>query len=300
MTVLLTGANGFIGRNVHRLLLARGCDVVAVSRSMPSNGDGRWIEADLLQPGAADFLMDRVMPDRLIHLAWNATPGKFWRAEDNFDWVYASADLVRAFWRGGGGRAVVAGSCAEYDWTGSGCLAEQSLRSPATLYGASKDALNRLLSSLAAQNGHQLAWARVFWLYGPEDPPGRLVSDLAGGLAQGVAVACGDGSSQRDFLHVHDVARALVDLAWSDVSGDVNISSGHAVPVLDIIEKLAQISGRADLVQLGARATPQGEPPVLFGQNEILSNYLNFKPNYTLETGLRSTFDWWKNNYPSR
>lgn len=293
MTVLLTGATGFIGRHVHQLLLQRGHEVVAVARTQQPDRQGRWLYADILQPGATDYLLDAVKPNRLIHLAWNATPGRFWTSLDNLDWLASSLALVRGFWARGGGRAVVAGTCAEYDWRGSGYMEENSVRAPATLYGCSKDSLNRLLSSLAAQEGHELAWGRVFWLYGPHEPPGRLVSDIAKALTNGTPVACGDGASQRDFLHVHDVARAFVDLAWSDTTGDVNISSGKAVRVRDVIETLGRISGRADLIRLGARKQVIGDPPVIVGRNNVLSQSLHFTPAYTLDSGLQATFDWW-------
>ena len=55
-------------------------------------------------------------PTHLLHLAWYAEPGLFWRSPENLRWVEASLRLLRAFAEHGGQRAVMAGSCAEYAW----------------------------------------------------------------------------------------------------------------------------------------------------------------------------------------
>ena len=127
--VLLTGASGFIGRHVVPLLKSREFEVHAISRS----------RADLLIPGVAAALVESIRPTHLLHLAWNAEPGRFWTAPDNLDWVAASLGLHRSFAALGGGRAVFAGSCAEYDWTHSLLDEAATPCAPATLYGIAKD-----------------------------------------------------------------------------------------------------------------------------------------------------------------
>ncbi len=280
--VLVTGGGGFIGRHAVPLLRARGFEVLAPSHA----------EADLLAPGVAAALVARLRPTHLLHLAWNATPGRFWTAPDNLDWVAASLALHRAFAAAGGRRAVCAGTCAEYDWSHAELDEATTPCTPATLYGTAKDALRRLL--MASPEGVSLAWGRVFFLYGPGEAPGRLVSDVVTALLAGQEARCGEGLVQRDFMHVADVAGALVALLASDVTGPVNIASGECLPLRRVIDEAARQIGRPDLLRYGARPSPPGEPTRLAAATRRLREEVGFTPRFPLDAGLADTIAWWR------
>ena len=120
--VLVTGAGGFIGRWSVPPLIAAGYEVHAVvtrtaGRELPIELRGAEIHcADLLEPQAIDALMGAVRPTHLLHFAWIATPAVYWTSPDNTRWLAAGEHLLHAFHRHGGGRAVLAGTSAEYDW----------------------------------------------------------------------------------------------------------------------------------------------------------------------------------------
>src|SRR5205085_8625551 len=125
-----------------------------------------------------------------------------WTAPENVRWVEASLALLRAFAEAGGRRAVLAGTCAEYDWgAGDEVLNERNtpLR-PDTLYGAAKHGLHVVGAAQAAQVGFELAWGRVFFLYGPGEAPGRLVPAVARALLAGEPAKTTAGTQVRDFL----------------------------------------------------------------------------------------------------
>ncbi len=71
-----------------------------------------------------DALLARVAPSHLLHFAWIATPGMYWHSAENFRWLGASQHLLRRFRARGGMRAVMAGSCVEYDWSKVGVCIE--------------------------------------------------------------------------------------------------------------------------------------------------------------------------------
>src|SRR5262249_35683519 len=161
-----------------------------------------------------------------------------WCAPQNLDWVSASLHLARQFAEAGGRRLVVAGTCAEYAW-GPSCLVEgESACIPATLYGASKDALRRLLHMFGEVEQISVCWGRVFFPYGPGEKTGRLVRDAIASLLAGERFETSHGRQCRDFMHVEDVASAFALLADSDVRGAVNIGSGAATPVRAILEQI--------------------------------------------------------------
>jgi nucleoside-diphosphate-sugar epimerase len=288
--VLLTGASGFIGRHVADALLRAGLEVHAAVLPHEPVSDARLLvhEADLLDPLGAEGLVGRVRADCLLHLAWYAVPGKFWEAPENERWIGASLRLLRAFGETGGRRAVMAGSCAEYAWGDDAPLTEaDSTIGPGTLYGACKHATHVAAAAVARQLGVSLAWGRIFFLYGPGEAPGRLVSEVVGGLLRGHQVPTTDGSQRRDFMHVRDVAGAFAALLTSDVTGPVNIASGSAVPVREIVQTIAEEAGRPDGVLLGELPQRPGEPPTIAADVRRLTEEVGFAPKIDLRGGIR-------------
>ena len=296
--VLVTGASGFIGTHVLARLGQGGDTVHAVSRSgaPPAGVEAKgchWHACDLLQPAAAAELLRAVRPTHLLHLAWYAVPGRYLTAPENFAWARASLELLEAFQAVGGRRAVVAGSCVEYDWSHGLCSEEDTPRSYAQPYPACKNALRELLAAFAISTGMGWAWGRVFFLYGPHEPPGKLVASVINSLLAGEPAQCTEGSQRRDFLHVQDVADALVALLRSDFDGVVNIASGTAVSVKDLVTTIGRIMGRPELIHIGARAAPP-EPPLVVADTARLNRIIGWRPQLGLEQGLADAVDWWR------
>jgi nucleoside-diphosphate-sugar epimerase len=294
--VLVTGASGFIGRHAVPDLLARGYEVHTVGRRRLFDGIEavRQHSADLLVEAEMRRLIESIRPTHLLHLAWNVTPGQFWTALDNLDWVAASLKLSGAFAQAGGQRAVYAGTCAEYDWSCELLDETQTPLVPATLYGTAKRALHSLLESAANQTRVSTAWGRIFFLYGPNEAPTRLIAHVITALLQGEPALCSPCTQQRDLMHVEDVARAFVSLLESDWEGPVNVASGTCLPLRDAVLLIGELTGRPDLIRLGARPMPANEPGRLAGTTEVLNNRIGFQPRYKLRDGLEATVNWWR------
>ena len=294
--VLLTGACGFIGRHCIAPLLERGYAVHAVS----SNGTTRemhnvsWHRADILLAGSADALMERVKPTHLLHLAWYTEHGAFWTSPENVRWVEASLALLHAFVRVGGERVVMAGSCAEYDWTEGLCSEATTPLKPRTLYGVCKHSLQLVATAYATQTGLSSAWGRVFFLYGPHERPQRLVSSVVTALLTERAATCSEGNQIRDFLYVQDVASAFAAILDSTVEGPLNVGSGTHVSVRDVVTAIADKLGRRQLVQFNARKSDQNDPPLLIAETRRLRDEVGWCPQFTLSDGLDRTIAWWR------
>jgi len=288
--IFVTGAGGFIGRHALPALAARGFEVHAATRT-PLPG-ATCHAVDLMDAAATRALLNALRPSHLLHLAWSVAPGGFWTTRDNLDWVGATLSLYRAFVAAGGSRFVGAGSCAEYDWSPGAVAApldEASPCRPATLYGVAKDSTQRILAAAAALDGASLAWGRVFFLYGPGEKPGRLVSDTVARLLRGEAIDTTEGTQRRDFLHVADVAGALAALADSEVAGPVNIASGEDQPLRAFLGEIGRQLGRAELLRFGERPMPVGEPVQLVACMRRLRKEVGFTPRFTNESGIADT-----------
>ncbi|HYG46442.1 MAG TPA: NAD(P)-dependent oxidoreductase [Allosphingosinicella sp.] len=259
--ILLTGARGFIGAAVLRRLRTDGHEVVALT-SGRERGDGEWRQLDLLQAGEDEIarLVEEERITHCLHSAWYTNHSDYLVAEVNRDWVRASLRLEAGFRAGGGRRFAGLGTCLEYDQQApGGRLSERStpLR-PETLYARCKASLFEAL----AERGGDFAWARVFFVYGPGDRPGRLIPFILEGLAKGERVAARFGGLRRDYVHVDDLAGQLSRIAFAPVQGAINTGTGDAARLADIFALAGEMAGRPDLVEVNDR-TGAGEAAVI-------------------------------------
>lgn len=300
--VLVTGATGFIGRSTLPRLRELGYEIHATSTALDAASmetDVHWHRVDLLEDRRVTELMRVVRPTHLLHLAWYVVPSHYQSSLENLRWVRASLSLVEQFLRWGGRRVAVAGTCAEYNGCDEICREDVTPVRPAKLYGNCKHALHIMLESWSRQVGFSLAWGRLFLVYGPFEPRDRLVANVIRCLLNGEPARCTDGLQERDFLHVFDVAGALVSTLDSNVEGPVNIASGEAVAVRDVVVAVGDLLGREDLIRIGALPTPDWEPPRIVADVARLRDQVVWRPSYSLREGLENTVEWWKRQ-PSR
>jgi nucleoside-diphosphate-sugar epimerase len=213
-------------------------------------------------------------------------PGDYRTSPVNRQWLDASRRLVDAFVAAGGERAVFAGTCAEYDWSGGVCSELTTPIAPRDAYGQSKDALRRYVETVDCSS----AWGRIFFLYGPHEHPARLVPSLIRPMLAGEVAVCRQPALRRDFLHVDDVAAAFAVLLDSDACGPINIGSGDAVRLGDIAERIARLT--AGQVSFGGGS--DGDQTELVVADNARLRALGFAPAIDLERGLRETIDWWR------
>ena len=297
----MTGAGGFIGRSSLEALRAAGYEVHAVlSPQSAAPGGARVHRADLLDLGAIDHLIGAVRPTHLLHFAWIATPGLYSGSAENYRWLAASQHLLRSFRAAGGGRTVMAGSCAEYDWSRAQVCNERTSplashsKDAVSAYAECKLALQRDLEDFGRAQGLSTAWGRIFFQFGPHEHPQRLVASVIVNLLLGRDALCTHGRQLRSFLHVADVGCAFAALLNSEVAGPVNIGSGERIELAELLEAAARQIGRPELLKLGARSAPPGEPAVLLPDIGRLRDEVGFKPRWTLDAGLADAIDWWR------
>jgi nucleoside-diphosphate-sugar epimerase len=187
---------------------------------------------------------------------------------------------------------VMTGTCAEYD-TDLGYLRESGPTRPATLYAAAKLSLGMIAAIRAGQLGIGFSWARLFYLYGPQEDERRMVPSLIRALLENKPFKASSGRQVRDYLHVDDVASALGALAAARANGTFNVCSGEPVPVRELMGTLGRIAGRPDIIRFGELPDREWEPPFICGDSSRLRTATGWTPAYELEAGLRQTYDSW-------
>jgi dTDP-6-deoxy-L-talose 4-dehydrogenase (NAD+) len=273
-TVALTGATGFVGRQILHHLLEAGQDVRAIVLA------GEATDPRLLRPNVEIVKTSNLFAepietlrtyvegyDTLIHAAWYVEPGHYLASPLNLECLIGTLRLAEAFKAAGGHRFVGLGTCFEYD-VDAGLLSTATPLRPHTLYAASKTAVFQVLSHLLPLDGVEFAWCRLFYLYGEGEDERRLVPYLRQRLAAGESAELTSGNQIRDFLDVAEAGAMIAEIALGGRQGPVNICSGVPITVRKLAEKIADEYGRRDLLQFGARPDNAVDPPRVVGVRE--------------------------------
>lgn len=274
--ILLTGASGFVGRQIARSLVAAGHRPLLVLRpgSLPRTGLGAE-EADVVETpdlfGETIDWWSKTLAgvDNVIHAAWYVEPGKYLDAPENMRCVEGSLRMADAAARSAVRQIVGIGTCFEYRLPNDHITAEAAL-GPVTLYAAAKLALLRMLEKRVDGGPTVLTWARLFYLFGEGEHPARLFPMLHRKLSAGEPVALSSGDKIRDFLDVADAGRMIAGLVDTGQSGPVNICSGKAVTIREIAEGIADLYGRQDLLTFGTATVHPRDPMAVVGVPNVL------------------------------
>lgn len=284
MRVLLTGASGFIGHQMLKTLTDQGIEVVVIGRTRPSDCVN-FIEADLLNTIEFESLMRNVEATHLLHLAWYAEHGKFWTSLTNLRWVEATNRLVESFCKAGGLHVVIAGTCAEYDWSYGYCVEDTTPLNPATLYGVAKNSTRNLTMAICQQFQVRCAWGRIFLPFGKGEVDTRLVPSLVDVFKNKRAPFAINADANRDFLHVDDVAKGLRDLLIQDAHGAYNICSAQPTRLTELVLTLSRLLGCSPEPVLELAVSRPTEPSLLIGDNTKL-RALGWRSEISLQQGL--------------
>ncbi|MGR0481946.1 MAG: NAD-dependent epimerase/dehydratase family protein [Candidatus Electronema sp. V4] len=270
-TVLLTGATGFVGRQILKALTEQSSKVRLVVRDEKQGQieQADQIESVLVTP---DIFLETSRKlkeicngvDTFIHAAWYAEPGKYLQSPKNIDCLSGTLALAKACVQAGVRRFIGIGTCFEYDLS-IGYLSIDAPLKPTTPYAASKAATFLALSQYLAAAGVEFVWCRLFYLYGEGEDERRLVPYLRKRLAQGEIAELTSGTQVRDFLDVQEAGRLIAEIAQGKQQGPINVCSGQPITVRQLAEQIADEYGRRDLLHFGTRPDNLVDPPCVVG-----------------------------------
>lgn len=297
--VLVVGGNGFIGRHVLRHMLAAGAEVAVMDVTGPEPEFSRldWVTGSLTDE--ALFASAVGGCDRVIFLANSSLPGS---ANNDLSsevkaHVQVSVKAAEICQSHGVGRFVFASSGGTvYGVDSQEPLREETQTFPRNAYGVSKLAIEHYLRVIGLLRGMQTVSLRISNPYGEGQRAHRNQGFVAAAMAHAMSGKTlpiwGDGTVERDFIHVSDVARAFVAAcAVDDPPGTVNIGSGQATSLLQILARIETALGRPVPVAFEPGRAIDVKRNVL--NIERARATLDWQPQVDMAEGLARTARWW-------
>jgi nucleoside-diphosphate-sugar epimerase len=299
MTVLVTGAAGFVGSTLVELLLDEGYPVLGVDAftdyyprptkernlsRVRGRAGFRFVEADLSRVAVAPLLSG---VDTVFHLAgqpgvrasWGVDFGDYLRHN-----VLVTQRLLEACRDRQLRKLVYASSSSVYGDAEAYPTAETVRPSPVSPYGVTKLAAEHLCEVYRRSFGVPAVSLRLFTVYGPGQRPDMAFSRLVGAAVRGEPFELyGDGLQTRDFTFVGDVVRVMVDAAASGWCGVANIGGGDRTSMREVLETVARLCGPLDLVY---RPVARGDVRDTAADTSVAQAAFGYKARTNLMDGL--------------
>jgi len=278
--VCLTGATGFVGRQICYHLLERGLPIRLIVRKgwEKKLSLETYLDADIELVETEDLFSEDVGwwsevfddVETIIHAAWYVEPGKYLTSRKNIDCLQGSLTMAKAAMDKSVKRFVGIGTCIEYKMS-EATLETSSPFEVTTIYSAAKLSLYQTLSQLFKDSPVSFLWCRLFYLYGEGDDPRRFISFLHQKMQSGEKANLTSGTQIRDYMDVKLAGKRIVDLTFSDAKNGANICTGEGRTIREIAEGIADQYGRRDLLNFGARPDNLIDPARVVGKPSLPS-----------------------------
>ncbi|WP_101758457.1 NAD-dependent 4,6-dehydratase LegB [Oceanicoccus sp. KOV_DT_Chl] len=306
--VLVTGADGFIGSHLVEMLVARGHKVKALSQYNSFNNWG-WLEdvscladievltGDVRDPHYCKHITKGV--DIVYHLAaLIAIPYSYVAPESYVSTnVIGTLNICQAALDNGVSRVIHTSTSEVYGTAQYVPINEEHPLQPQSPYSASKIGADAMAMSFFNAFDLPLTIARPFNTYGPRQSARAVIPTIITQIANGKKeIELGDVSPTRDFNYVEDTCRGFIELANAEsaIGKTINIGSNFEITVGDTLNLIKKImASDVKFITDEDRIRPgKSEVFRLWCDNSKIQEMTGFKPQNSIEDGLKKTIDW--------
>ena len=269
-SVLITGANGYIGKHVVEKALRKGLRVIA-SDIYLEGVDERAEKTDFpIFSGDPDIYEKLGKPDILIHMAWqdgfqHNAPSHMMNLSKHYEFLTNMA-------AGGCKNIAVMGTMHEVGyWEGK--IDADTPCSPLSMYGIAKNALRQAMLLKAKELGFNLYWLRAFYIMGDDTRNHSIYTKILQAASEGKKeFPFTSGKNKYDFIDVDDLAQMIVDASAQETyKGIINVCTGTAVSLGEKVEQFIQDRKLDIRLKYGAFPDRAYDSPIVYGDNTVIS-----------------------------
>lgn len=285
--VLVTGANGFIGRHLCRRLMDYNCPVAGIDRkSTIGSAQSMVLPVDLLDQASLQAVVRDFRPEVVYHLAALVTARQEMSLvlpmlQDN---LVGSVNLMIALADVGVKSVVMMGSAEE----------PRDGKAPTSPYAASKSAARLYARMFTALYRLPVVFPQLFMSYGPGQHPSKLVPYAILRLLNGKTCTISSARRKVDFIYVEDVVSALIAIAETKgLEGQtLYLGSGTLSRVRDIVLMIARLTNADESLVVEVPPDRVAEKTLSLAKHRPAG--FNWQPAWQLEHGLSQTIAWYR------
>jgi NAD dependent epimerase/dehydratase len=308
INALVTGADGFIGSHLTELLLEKGYNVRALAQYNSFNNWG-WLEdiqknknlgiitGDIRDPHFCKSITIEI--DIVFHLAaLNAIPYSYIAPDSYMDTnIKGTLNMCQAARENGVGRFIHTSTSEVYGTAQYVPIDEKHPKQPQSPYSASKIGADAIALSFYHAFDFPVTIARPFNTYGPRQSARDIIPSIISQIIAGhKSIKVGDLTPTRDMSYVKDTCKGIMSVAESDnsIGKEINICSKSEISMGEVLNKIKSIMHSEAVIESEPqRMRPAGsEVYRLFGDNALIKELTGFKPDYTIDQGLKLTCEW--------
>lgn len=313
-SILVTGADGFIGSHLTEDLVKKGHKIRAFIYYNSFNTWG-WLDTlpkeilkeievftgDIRDPNGVKESMKGI--DEIYHLAaLIAIPFSYHSPDSYVDTnIKGTLNVLQAARDLDTPRVLVTSTSEVYGTAQYIPIDEKHPFQGQSPYSATKIGADRIAESFYRSFNMPITIVRPFNTYGPRQSARAVIPTIITQLFAGEEeIKLGSLTPTRDFNYVKDTVQGFIEIAKSDktIGEEINIATQQEISIGQLAQEMInQINPNARIISDEQRLRPENsEVNRLLGSNEKIKRLTNWKPKYTLGTGLAETIEWFKNN----
>lgn len=272
--VLVTGANGYIGRHVVEQLLDMGADVLAADFNFDGVDErAQKVEAPIFS--GDEYIYEQMgKPDVCIHLAWRN--GFVHNADSHIEDLPNHYTFLKNMIEGGLKQVVVMGTMHEVGYW-EGAIDENTPTNPLSLYGIAKNALRQMTELLAKKSEVCFQWIRGYYIIGDDIKSNSIFSKIVQAEQAGnKTFPFTSGKNLYDFISLEELAREIASVGLQkEVTGIINCCSGKPVSLAEQVESFIKEHGFKIRLEYGAYPDRAYDSPGIWGDAEKIKQIMS-------------------------
>lgn len=275
MKVLVTGANGYIGRHVIKVLLDRHVEVIACDITTTEvDKRAERMSLNLFDPSVEDVYSFLGTPDVCLHMAWRN--GFVHNAPTQMGDLSAHYRFLTGLIDGGLPQLAVMGTMHEVGYW-NGAIDEHTPCNPISLYGIAKDALRRSMIQYTQQKGCILQWLRCYYVVGDDKKNHSIFCKLLEAAEEGKRTfPFTSGKNKYDFITVDDLAQMIAAVIMQrNITGIINCCTGKPVSLGERVEQFIKECNLRIELEYGAFPERPYDSPCVYGDTSKISQIIN-------------------------